>query len=247
MAAQGAACFYAAVRPHTSSAPKRLAAAAHFDTQARQRHRHAPHTNRPRFTQPPRPPAWAQRGRAPRTRRTVCAESAAAAAASSSANVVTVGRTPRPSMAAYTRSAWSSRPPLPHALSAVLNVTAGPARHNGSASMWMLQAPCQTHWRPGANEQRPRGGGRARRGGCGAGTAEHAGTARHGAQLGTLARQCTALSHAFVHFNATIMTCPLQEDPTRAGAPLNCRCFKARACSVSCMRQHHRLGHCSSF
>ncbi len=27
-------------------------------------HRYAPHTNRPRFTQPPRPPAWAQRGRA---------------------------------------------------------------------------------------------------------------------------------------------------------------------------------------
>ena len=59
-----------------------------------------------------------------RTRRTVCGESAAAAAASSSAKVVTLGRTPRETSAAYTRSAWSSRPALPQALSAVLNVTA---------------------------------------------------------------------------------------------------------------------------
>lgn len=59
-----------------------------------------------------------------RTMRTVCGESAAAAAASSSAKVVTEGRTPRDTSAAYTRSAWSRRPALPHALSAVLNVTA---------------------------------------------------------------------------------------------------------------------------
>lgn len=61
-----------------------------------------------------------------RTMRTVCGESAAAAAASSSAKVVTLGRTPRETSAAYTRSAWSSRPALPQALSAVLNVTAAP-------------------------------------------------------------------------------------------------------------------------